>query len=384
MKAKAIKAAVVAALFTVGITGPGLAQATGVTEDKVVIGAFLPLQSGLAAGAVQVRDGTNAYLRHVNENGGVNGRKIEWLVENDSYNPQQSVAAARSLVERDGIFAFVSTLGTVTNLAVLPYIKQRQVPLIGPIVGSPTLLEPEAKEVFGILPTGVERGRALARYILDDLKAEKIAILYQNDDFGKDPYDGLVEVLKEAGKEIVAEASYEPNDIDMSSQVARLRSAEPDVVVLAGIPKPVALFLKTAEAQGWAPTWVGPSLLADPLFAELGGSAVEGMHIVFDVALPNMPEAQATNEILAKYAPNTRPGYFAYNGVIGAMLFVEALKRIEGEPTRETLIEAMESIKDFKSGIFPPITYSEEDHAGVDKFGVAIWKGGKLEIIKSW
>ncbi|MCC0025358.1 MAG: ABC transporter substrate-binding protein, partial [Hyphomicrobiaceae bacterium] len=165
---------------------------------------------------------------------------------------------------------------------------------------------------------------------------------------------------------------------------ARLRSAEPDVVVLAGIPKPVALFLRTAETQGWAPTWVGPSLLADPLFAELGGSAVEGMHIVFDVALPNMPEAQATNKILAKYAPDTRPGYFAYNGVIGAMLFVEALKHIEGEPTREALIEAMESIKGFESGIFPPITYTKEDHAGVDRFGIAIWKGGELQISKSW
>jgi hypothetical protein len=161
----------------------------------------------------------------------------------------------------------------------------------------------------------------------------------------------------------------------MNNQVARLRSAEPDVVVLAGIPKPVALFLRAAETQGWAPTWVGPSLLADPLFAELGGSAVEGMHIVFDVALPNMPEAQATNKILAKNAPDTRPGYFAYNGVIGAMLFVEALKHIEGEPTREALIEAMESIKGFESGIFPPITYTKGEHQivwGLDSLRSAI------------
>lgn len=384
MRVGLFRAVLAATLAGACIASPSRAQAPGVTEDEVLVGAFLPLQSGLAAGAVQVRDGTNAYIQHVNENGGVNGRQIEWLVENDSYNPQQSVAAARSLVERDGIFAFMSTLGTVTNLAVLPYIQQRHVPLIGPIVGSPRLLEPEAKEVFGVLPTGVERGRAIGKYVIEDLDAERIAILYQNDDFGKDPYDGLVEVLEEAGRELVAEASYEPSDIDMSSQIARLRGAEPDVVVLAGIPKPVALFLNTAEKQGWNPTWVGPSLLADPLFAELAGTAVEGMHIVFDVALPNMPEAQEANEILTQYAPDTRPGYFAYNGMIGAMLLVEALKQIEGEPTRDALMEAMESIKDFESGIFPPITYSEEDHAGVDKFGIAVWRGGELEVTRSW
>lgn len=382
MKRNILRAALTASLAA-SLAGSAAAQ-TGVSEDQVTIGAFLPLQSGLAAGAVQVREGANAYIQHVNESGGVNGRQIEWLVENDSYNPQQAVAAARSLVDRDGIFAFVSTLGTVTNLAVLPFLEQRGVPLVGPIVGSPKLLEPESEIVFGVLPTGVERGRAIGEYVLQDLGAERVAILYQNDDFGKDPYEGLVEALDEAGKELVAEASYEPNDIDMSSQVARLREANPDVVVLAGIPKPVALFLKTAEQQGWAPTWVGPSLLADPLFAELGGSAVEGMHIVFDVALPNMPEAEEANRILEQYAPETRPGYFAYNGMIGAMLFVEALGKVEGEITREKLVEALESIEGFDSGIFPPITYSQDDHAGVEQFGVAIWKDGQLEVTETW
>jgi branched-chain amino acid transport system substrate-binding protein len=384
-----MRTAMTRSAFVLALTGllgalPAAAADPGITASEVLIGAFLPLQSGLAAGAVQQRDGTSAYFQHVNDQGGVGGRKIRWLVENDSYNPQQAVAVAKKLVERDEIFAFVSTLGTVTNLAVLPYAIQRKVPLIGPVVGTTKLLEPDAREVFGVLPTGQKRGRAIAAHATGALGGKRIAAFYQNDDLGKDVRDGVAEAIKAGGQAIVAEASYEPNDIDMSSQVAKLRAGNPDVVVVAGIPKPVALFMKEAEKQGWKPKMVGPAQLSDPIIVELAGSALEGLDIVFDVALPNMPEAKEANDILAKYAPNTRPGYFAYNGMIGAMLFVEALKRAGPQPTRAALIEQLENLRDFRTGIFPPITYGPGDHAGVDTFGIATWKAGKLEVLKSW
>src|SRR5665647_812449 len=103
-----------------GICIAAVAAEPGITKDKIVIGAFLPLQSGLAAGASQLRDGADAYFKYVNDTGGIHGRKIEWVVENDSYDPQQTMAVAKKLVDRDGVFAIVSTLGTATNLAVLP------------------------------------------------------------------------------------------------------------------------------------------------------------------------------------------------------------------------------------------------------------------------
>ncbi|MEQ8366906.1 MAG: ABC transporter substrate-binding protein, partial [Roseicyclus sp.] len=169
--------------------GGAIADQRGVTDDTVTIGAFLPLQSGLAAGAAQVRSGGNAYFDHINKQGGVNGRKIEWITENDSYNPQETVSVARSMIDREGILAFVGTLGTVTNLAVLPLLEQKKVPLIGAIAGSPKLLEPTSEYVFGILPSGDKVGAKMARYVRDDLKAERIAVVYQNDPFGKSPLE---------------------------------------------------------------------------------------------------------------------------------------------------------------------------------------------------
>lgn len=369
---------------TLALCGPVAAAENGITKDEIVIGAFLPLQSGLAAGAAQVRDGANAYAQYINDQGGINGRKIRWITENDSYNPQQAVAATRKLVERDEIFAIVSPLGTVTSLAVLPYVSQKKIPMIGPIVGSPKLLEPAEREVFGVLPSGVNRGRAVARHAVEEMKGKSIAIFAQNDDFGKDVRDGVSEHLKSAGQSLVAEASYAPNDADMSSQVARLRAANPDVVILAGIPKPLSLFINEAAKQGWNPKYVGPSQLSDPLMVELAGKNVDGTEIIFDVALQNSPAASKANEILAKYAPQTRPGYFAYNGMIGMMLFAEAVKRAGPEPTREKVITELEKFKDFRSDIFPPVSYSPGNHAGVKTFGVAKWVDGKLEVVKGW
>src|ERR1700736_5671969 len=127
-----------------------------VPGDKLILASFLPLQSGLAAGATQMKEGTDAYFKYINDQGGVHGRKIEWIVDNDSYNPQQTAAVVKKLVDRDGVFALVSTLGTVTNLAVLPFLAQRGVPIINPAGGHLLLNKPKDKNVFGILPLSSE------------------------------------------------------------------------------------------------------------------------------------------------------------------------------------------------------------------------------------
>src|SRR5215213_9085899 len=209
----------------------------GITKDTIKLGSYLPLQSGLAAGATQMKEGTEAYFKYINDQGGVNGRKIEWIVENDSYNPQQTVAVVKKLVDRDDVFAIVSTLGTVTNIAVLPFLAQRGVPVINPAGGHQMLNKPKDKNVFGILPLSSEIGESMADYAMNKLGAKKIAIFFQNDQFGKDQRDGAVEYLKKKNMTPAAEASYVPADVDVSAQVIALRQAQPDAVLLAVIPK---------------------------------------------------------------------------------------------------------------------------------------------------
>ncbi|HEY5896708.1 MAG TPA: ABC transporter substrate-binding protein [Burkholderiales bacterium] len=375
----------IAALAALTFSMHGHAE-PGVSKDAIKLGSYLPLQSGLAAGATQMKDGTEAYFKWVNDNGGVNGRKIEWIVENDSYNPQQTVAVVKKLVDRDDVFAIVSTLGTVTNLAVLPFLKQRGVPVINPAGGHLDLNKPKDHNVFGILPLSSEIGESMADYAMAKLGAKKIAIFFQNDQFGKDQRDGAVEYLKKKGMAPAGEASYVPADVDVSAQVIALRNANPDAVLLAVIPKHGSLFLKEAQKLGWKPKFVGHNTMADPVVTDLAGDALEGVHVNLMTAVDSMdrPQVKQANEILAKYSPKTKPGYYPYLGMAGAAIFVEGAKKAGNNLTRASLIKALEDMKHIETGLVPPLEWNAKYHGGPLKFGYAVWQGGKIKVLQGW
>ena len=365
----------------------GWAAEAGVTADKIVLGSFLPLQSGLAAGATQMKEGTDAYFKFVNDSGGINGRKINWIAENDSYNPQQTAAVVKKLVDRDDVFAIVSTLGTVTGVAVLPFLAQRGVPVVNPAGGHMLLNKPKDKNVFGILPLSSEIGESMADYAVTKLGAKKIAIFFQNDQFGKDQRDGAVDYLKKHGMQAVAEASYVPSDVDVSAQVVALKQADPDVVIMGVIPKHGALFMKEAQRLGWRPKVIGHNTMADPIVLELAGAdAMEGFYVNLMTAVATMdkPAVKQANEILAKYYPQTKPGYYSYLGMAGAIIFVEAAKRAGKDLTRAKLITSLESLGHFEPGVVPPVNWSASYHGGPTTFGYAQWKGGKLNVLQGW
>lgn len=368
---------------------PQLASAAepGISKDKILLGSFLPLQSGLAAGATQMKEGCDAYFRWINEKGGVNGRKIEWLVENDSYNPQQTAAVVKKLVDRDEVFALVSTLGTVTNLAVLPFLAQRGVPIVNPAGGHERLNKPTDKNVFGILPLSSEIGESMAEFAVTKLGAKRVAIFFQNDQFGKDQRDGAVAALKKHNLTAVGEASYVPSDVDISAQAVALKQTNPDVVILAVIPKHGALFAKEAQRLGWKPKMVGHNTVADPIVLDLAGAeALEGIYVNLMTAVATMdkPAVKQANEILAKYYPQTKPGYYPYLGMAGGIIIVEAIKRAGHDLTRAKLITALEGLGHFEPGVVPPIDWSASYHGGPKTFGYAQWKGGKLDVIIGW
>jgi ABC-type branched-subunit amino acid transport system substrate-binding protein len=377
-------AAGVAAAF---LPGAAWSADPGVTNDKVVLGSFLPLQSGLAAGATQMKEGCDTYFKHINAAGGVHGRKIEWIVENDSYNPQQTAAVAKKLVDRDGVFAIVSTLGTVTNLAVLPFLAQRGVPIVNPAGGHALLNKPKDKNVFGILPLSSEIGESMAEFAIGKLGAKRVAIFYQNDQFGKDQRDGAVAALSKHKLEPVGEASYVPSDVDISAQVAALKQANPDAVILGIIPKHAALFVQEAQRLGWKPNVVGHNTVADPVVLDLAGAAaLEGVYVNLMTAVDSMdkPAVKQANEMLAKYYPQTKPGYYPYLGMAGAIIMVEGMKRAGKELTRAKLIAALETLSPFEPGVVPPIDWSASYHGGPKTFGYAVWKGGKLSVLQGW
>ncbi|MBV5262675.1 ABC transporter substrate-binding protein [Pinisolibacter aquiterrae] len=375
-----------AGLLAVGLATPTFAADPGVSAEEIHIGSFLPLQGGLSAGANQYRDGLESYIKWVNKNGGVKGRMIRLTVENDNYNPQQAVAAAKKLVDRDGVFAIVGTLGTSNNLAAIPYLVSRGVPLIGPLGSHPSINTPTERIVFPISPLGSSHGISLAAFAHEELGAKRIAVFYQDDQYGAELLGGVKSYATEKGLEIVATATYLPSDVDFSGQVAALSKAQPDAVVMAVVPKPGALFLREAKKVGWKTSFLAPQLMADKITRDLGGDALDGMYVNLYSAVRTMdtPVVKTGVAALAEFAPSTPPDYWAFIGMSGAHLFVTALSRIEGEPTREKLMTALESLGTYDPQLIPPVTYKPGEHRGPTVFGFARVVGGDVRLIKSW
>jgi branched-chain amino acid transport system substrate-binding protein len=226
----------------------------------------------------------------------------------------------------------------------------------------------------------------MADYAMAKLGAKKIAIFFQNDQFGKDQRDGAVEYLKKKGMAPAGEASYVPADVDVSAQVIALRNANPDAVLLAVIPKHGSLFLKEAQKLGWKPKFVGHNTMADPVVTDLAGDALEGVHVNLMTAVDSMdrPQVKQANEILAKYSPKTKPGYYPYLGMAGAAIFVEGAKKAGNNLTRAGLIKALEDMKHIETGLVPPLEWNAKYHGGPLKFGYAVWQGGKIKVLQGW
>jgi branched-chain amino acid transport system substrate-binding protein len=362
------------------------AQTRGVAKDKIKVGAFQPLTGILAAEGKQAAEGARAYFSSINDMGGVNGRKFEYLVENDNYDPQQTMAATRKLVERDQIFAVVAPLGTATGMAVLPYLLKQNVPLIGSLSGSTALLNSKESLVFGAMLEGVVAGAAAAEWAIANIKPKKAAIFFQNDKFGMDGKDGMEQALKKAGVEIVDLAGHPTTDTDLSAMVLKVKQANPDTVFIYSIPKPTSMFLREAQKLGWKPNFVGANPLAIPDVGRLAGNAADGLKIVYYTALGDSTDPLVVEKvaILKKYAPDVVPGYMPFHGMLGALLTVEGFKKAGPEPTVESFIKGLETLKDFETGLVPPITYAPGKHAGATRFAVAEWKDGKLTVIKKW
>lgn len=372
----------VASLLCLGMR-LAIAADPGVEKDVLRIGAFLPLQSALAAGATQYRAGADAYFRSVNDAGGVNGRKIDWVVENDSYNPQQAVAVTKKMIDRDGVFAIVSTLGTATGLAVLPLLEQRNVPGINLSGASPLLSEPKTKNLFGLVPSGAAQGRSLAKYATGPFASKKIGVFFQNDQLGKDMRDGVVAELKSAGLTPVAETSYVPTDVDVSAQALSLKQAGAEVVIMAAIPKQGSLFLQEMAKLGWSPKIVAATMMSDPITPSLAGKPLEGTVIGVITAIPSNPDPklQAVNQLIKKYHPEVEPGYWSYLGYAGAAVFVEAARKAGPDLTREKLISTLEQMKDIDVAVMPPLSFSPDNHSGSKQLDYAVWKSGVLTPI---
>ena len=362
------------------------APAASFAADPVKIGYTGPLSGSLSLLGQGVRDGIDVYVQYINDQGGVNGRKIEFIAEDDGYEPMRTLAAAKKLSEQDKVIALVSPAGTPNVTAMIGYSQERKMPIIAPYAFSHALTAPTKRYVFTTLPEVRLQADVLGGYIVNQLKQTKIAAIYQNDDFGQDAVAGLDERLKKSNIALI-KLPFDRGSTNFSGVVAQAREAGAEDVVFLGIPRDAALVMKEANKMGWKPQFSGHSALGDPqTFTLAGAPLVEGA-IAVAVMEPLDSKKPQVAEFIArqnKYLPKTSPTTYSMHGYNAAELFVEALKRVQGEPTGDKIVAALESIKGFDTGLMGPITFSPDQHAGSQSVSFMRAKDGKWSIVTEW
>jgi branched-chain amino acid transport system substrate-binding protein len=360
-------AAFAAAALTVSIPGAfaGAQADPGVTAKSIKIGTTMPL-SGSASLYAPIAKGMQVYFSYVNARRaadgrrGVYGRQIVFKVFDDQYNPAQTVQQTRRLVEQEKVFAVVGGLGTEQQQAVRPYMNQMKVPQVYVSTGATTWGRDYKKYPWttGWQPDYESEGLAYGRYIRANAPAAKIAILLQNDDYGKDYLAGFRRGLGTATNLIVAQESYEPGAPTVTPQVARLRASGADTFLILAIPTPTIQALVTAYKLNWRPRLVVNSVSATDTFLTIAqnsaGSSEAVNGIITSTYLKDPASPKYTNDaavklykrLMAKYGPGLNVNNTLYfYGMAKAHTFIQALYRAGKTPTRAGLRNAVSNLK---------------------------------------
>ena len=358
----------------------------GVTETEILIGQWGP-QTGPAALWGAVARGTDCYFKMINDEGGIHGRKLEYFLRDDGYQPPKTKALVKELVENEQVFGFVGGVGTAPGMAVKDYLMENKVPWVGPSAGSTHWVVPFDKYLFGIYPLYCDEAAVLVNYAVKELGKKRIAFFYQNDDYGKVGLYGAEIALEKLGMKLVAAVSAEITDTDLSSHCLKLKEADADCVIMWVLPKHGAIMVGTSAKLGFAPQWMTSSTLSD---FQLMYKISKGLwkDVIF-TNFAELPDSDSTlmkkyREAQEKYAPKERWGVFFYAGFMFAEPMVEALKRAGKDLTVDSFVTAMESLKDFQ-GIGPKLTYGPEIRQGSRSVFVAkVHEDGTAARISDW
>jgi len=339
----------------------------GVTSTTILLGGTSPL-TGPAASYASVARGAKAYLDSVNAKGGVAKRKIEYRIVDDAYNPAQTVQAVRRLVEQDKVFAVFNTLGTEANLAVRDYLNQVKVPQLFAASGATTWGRDAAKYpwTIGFQPSYAAEGFVYGRYVAQNMKKAKIAVLFQNDDYGKDLLGSLKSGLGRSGSKIVAAEPYQVTSPDVGSQIAKLKASGANVLAIFATPTFAIQAYVFANRLGWRPKVIvnGVSGTSNIMvLASEGGKnrAVEGSITTTVLKDPTDPRwkndagMKLYRSLLSKYAKGANPNdvYHVY-GMAVAYETASLLRRLGANPTRAALMKAARSLNDPKNPFLLP------------------------------
>ncbi|MGH2453828.1 MAG: ABC transporter substrate-binding protein [bacterium] len=367
----------------------GVAQERGITPTEIVIGSTVPLSGPAAFWGLGVGGGIDAYLKLINEAGGIHGRRFRTVLLDDSYLPPRAAVNARELVERHNVFAIVGMIGTANAFATREYILESKVLWITPTTNDIWAgLRPEQKKyLFVTYPSYHNEGRILTEYAAKNLGAKSIAVFYQNDEYGLGLLRGVkYGAAQSKGVKFAGQASYEVTDADVSAQAVKLRATGADTVFIAATPSAGALIVREMAKLGWQPKKLATFTLGDPIMFRLAGEAWNDIYI--GQYFPTPGTDAKVDEMLAnliRISPALRNSpYNALAGVSFVEPLVEALRRVGPNPTKDRVVEAMESLRNWDGAVSRAVTFGKDRHQGLNRIFIVKALNGQYVKVTDW
>ncbi|WP_029077904.1 MULTISPECIES: ABC transporter substrate-binding protein [unclassified Bradyrhizobium] len=365
---------------------------TGASDTEIKIGNIVPY-SGPASAYGVVGKAMAAVFKKVNDDGGVNGRKINFVSYDDAYSPPKAVEQARKLVESDEVLFLFGTLGTASNTAIQKYLNAKKVPQLFVATGATKWNDPKSFPwTMGWLPSYQSESRIYAKYLLKEKPAAKVAVLYQNDDMGKDYLKGLEDGFASDPARIAAKESYEVAEPTIDSHVVRLKSSNPDVIIFFTTPKFGAQAIKKLGEMNWKPVTFVSNVSASTatVMRPAGLDNAQGVisaAYAKDASDPQWKDdagMKAFDDLLAKYMPDTnRVDASAMTGYNMATTMVEVLRRCGDDLTRANVMKQAASLKQFaQGGLLPGVTLSTspDDFQPIEQLQLMQFKGERWQL----
>ena len=342
----------------------GASADPGVTSSSIVLGQSAAFTGPASELGTEMRAGAMAYFQWINAQGGVNGRKIELKSLDDGYEGDRAAANTRKLID-DGVFLLFGYVGTPTSNASKPIFTAAKVPFVGPFTGAESLRNPVNRYIFNIRASYFDETDKLVGQLVGQT-LERIAVFYQNDDYGKAGLAGVERAMTKRNMKIIATGTVERNTVDVGGAIKSICKVEPQGVVMISAYKSCAAFIKEARAAGCNPQFLNVSFVGSKALAHEAGPAGRGVGISQVVPFPWNLSARIVKEYQQLLEASTGKQNYSFTsleGFIAAKVLVEGLKRTGNDLTREKFITAMEQIRDYDVGGFT-VSFSPNDHSG--------------------
>ena len=316
----------------------------GVFEDRIVFGQSAAFTGPAGQLGIGMRHGIEAAFAEINRAGGVNGRRLELVTRDDTYEPELAIANTTELIEEENVFALIGAVGTPTSRSAVPVAEMAGVPYIAPFTGAAFLRDSKLRSVINLRASYNQETEEMVERLTTDLGLERIAVMYQDDSFGRAGYNGANAALHRRYLEPVSVGLYQRNTTAVKTGLLDVRKGNPQAVIVVGAYKPVAAVIAWAREIGMNPVFMTVSFVGSNALAEELGTGGKGVIVTQVVPFPtdtSIPAVAAYQKALAEHVPDVEPGFVSLEGYMAGQLAIAGVQRCGAQVTRACFLSVL-------------------------------------------